>query len=154
MKSLLTKTLRLSLPFILSGLVPISGRGQSSKAQDLTQISLEDLINIQVTSVSKKEQKLVRAGAAVYVSFLNLTRRLEWDSSVSYVGRLTDQGSGPMPGYTRVHTRLGWRAGESVELSITGQNPLTPRHAESPDFYPVHHTLVDRSVVGKVIWRF
>jgi iron complex outermembrane receptor protein len=87
-------------------------------------------------------------------SFLNLTRRLEWDSSVSYVGRLTDLGSGPTPGYTRVDTRLGWRAGDSVELSITGQNLLTPRHAESPDFYPVHHTLVERSVFGKVTWRF
>jgi iron complex outermembrane recepter protein len=87
-------------------------------------------------------------------SFLNLTRRLEWDSSVSYVGRLTDVGSGPTPGYTRIDTRLGWRAGESLELSITGQNLATPRHAESPDFYPVHHTLVERSVFGKVTWRF
>ena len=36
-------------------------------AKDLTQISLEDLMKIQVTSVSKKEQPLSKAGAAVFV---------------------------------------------------------------------------------------
>src|SRR5690348_13272831 len=35
--------------------------------QDLAQTSLEDLMNIQVTTVSKKEQKLSEAGAAVFV---------------------------------------------------------------------------------------
>jgi iron complex outermembrane receptor protein len=35
--------------------------------KDLTQISLEDLLNIKVTSVSRKEQRLSKAGAAVFV---------------------------------------------------------------------------------------
>ncbi|HEY2842233.1 MAG TPA: TonB-dependent receptor plug domain-containing protein, partial [Bryobacteraceae bacterium] len=35
--------------------------------QDLTKLSLDDLMNVQVTSVSKKEQKLSKTGAAVYV---------------------------------------------------------------------------------------
>ncbi len=34
---------------------------------DLSQASLEDLMNIQVTSVSKKEQKLSKTGAAIFV---------------------------------------------------------------------------------------
>src|SRR5258708_35492019 len=34
---------------------------------DLTRVSLEDLMNVEVTSVSKKEQKLSKAGAAIYV---------------------------------------------------------------------------------------
>lgn len=34
---------------------------------DLTQASLEDLMNIQVTSVSKREQRLSKTGAAVFV---------------------------------------------------------------------------------------
>src|SRR5580698_10637580 len=42
------------------------GRGQSS-VEDLTQASLEELANIQVTSVSQKEQALSKAGAAVFV---------------------------------------------------------------------------------------
>jgi iron complex outermembrane receptor protein len=40
---------------------------QNPPATDLTNISLEDLMNVQVTSVSKKEQKLSQTGAAVYV---------------------------------------------------------------------------------------
>ncbi len=40
---------------------------QNSKDLDLTQASLEDLMNMRVTSVSKREQKLSSAGAAAYV---------------------------------------------------------------------------------------
>src|ERR1700722_16752339 len=40
---------------------------QSSAPVDLTQLNLEDLMNVQVTSVSKREQKLSTAGAAIYV---------------------------------------------------------------------------------------
>ena len=40
---------------------------QAAGARDLTQISLEDLMNIKVTSVSKKEQKMSQAAAAIYV---------------------------------------------------------------------------------------
>src|ERR1700720_3826663 len=34
---------------------------------DLTQLSLEDLMKVKVTSVSRKEQSLSKVGAAVYV---------------------------------------------------------------------------------------
>jgi iron complex outermembrane recepter protein len=40
---------------------------QASESQDLSQVSLEDLMNIEVTSVSKKEQKMSRAAAAIFV---------------------------------------------------------------------------------------
>jgi iron complex outermembrane receptor protein len=40
---------------------------QTPAIPDLTKASLEDLMNIQVTSVSKKEQRLSNAGAAVFV---------------------------------------------------------------------------------------
>jgi len=43
------------------------GWAQEAGARDLTLVSLEDLMNIQVTSVSKKEQSLLRTGAAVFV---------------------------------------------------------------------------------------
>jgi len=39
----------------------------AAPAQDLTQKSLEDLMTIDVTSVSKKEQKTSQAAAAVFV---------------------------------------------------------------------------------------
>lgn len=55
--------------FLLSaGLVQnISGQAETPAPVDLTQASLEDLMDITVTSVSKKEQKLSQAAAAVFV---------------------------------------------------------------------------------------
>jgi len=41
--------------------------GQTPSPPDLTQISLEDLMNIQVTSVSKKAQSISKVASAVYV---------------------------------------------------------------------------------------
>src|ERR1039457_2522994 len=57
---------------ILSGLAMISFQAvpaysQQSSDSDLTQKSLEDLMNINVTSVSKKEQKTSQAPGAIFV---------------------------------------------------------------------------------------
>jgi iron complex outermembrane receptor protein len=41
--------------------------GQTTGSRDLTDASLEDLMNIEVTSVAKKEQKLLKVAAAIYV---------------------------------------------------------------------------------------
>jgi len=87
-------------------------------------------------------------------SQVNLTRHLEWDSAAYYVGHLRDGGNGPVPAYTRVDTRLGWQIAKSLELSVAGQNLLAPRHAEFHDAYEVNHTLVERSVLGKITLRF
>ena len=48
-------------------LLTLLGLPARSQAPDLTQKSLEDLMNIEVTSVSKKEQKTSQAAAAVFV---------------------------------------------------------------------------------------
>jgi iron complex outermembrane receptor protein len=87
-------------------------------------------------------------------SFLALRRNLDWDSAVYYVGRLRDSGDGAVPAYTRVDSRLGWRIGESVEVSLVGQNLLRPRHEEFHDEFEVRNTLVQRSVFGRFTWRF
>ena len=42
-------------------------QAQSNSSRDLTQVSLEDLMNVQVTSVSKKEQRLFKTAAAIFV---------------------------------------------------------------------------------------
>src|ERR1700686_401765 len=47
-------------------LLVLSGAGFAQQ-QDLTQLSLEDLMNTKVTSVSKKEQSLSRTAAAIFV---------------------------------------------------------------------------------------
>jgi iron complex outermembrane recepter protein len=85
-------------------------------------------------------------------SLVDLPRHLEWDNTLAYVSKLA---TGNIPAYARLDSRVGWRLGEFLELSVVGQNLLTPRHAEFSDtFYPLNHTLVERSVFGKVTWRF
>jgi iron complex outermembrane receptor protein len=84
-------------------------------------------------------------------STLDLPHGLEWDASAYFVGALRH---GPVPSYTRLDSRLGWRVGESMEFSVAGQNLLTPRHVEFGDGIQVHVTQVERSVVGNVTWRF
>src|ERR1700733_12351638 len=59
----LQRLIRLGLATFLC----LPGWGQKSTATDLTQATLEELANIQVTSVSKKDQALSKAGAAVFV---------------------------------------------------------------------------------------
>lgn len=84
-------------------------------------------------------------------SALSLPHNLEWDASAAFVSAL---GIGPVPSYTRVDTRLGWRIGEFVEVSLTGQNLLTPRHFEFLDGLQVHPTPADRSIFSKITWSF
>jgi iron complex outermembrane receptor protein len=84
-------------------------------------------------------------------SSFTLRRNLEWDTSVYFSGTLPEDR---IPAYTRVDTRLGWRMGESLELSIAGQNLLTPRHLEFDDPYVINSTQIHRSVLAKVVWRF
>src|SRR5256886_17000846 len=45
----------------------VASHAQSPPKSDLLDMNLEDLMNVQVTSVSRKEQPLSKAGAAVYV---------------------------------------------------------------------------------------
>jgi hypothetical protein len=84
-------------------------------------------------------------------SFINLGRNFEWDQTIGYIGPLS---TGNIPGYVRLDTRFGWRFGESTELSVVGQNLLQPRHAEFPDIHFIDHMLDQRSIFGKITWRF
>jgi outer membrane cobalamin receptor len=52
---------------LLSLSFPIFSPAQVSTPSDLTKLDLEDLMNVQVTSVSKREEKISAAGAAIYV---------------------------------------------------------------------------------------
>jgi iron complex outermembrane receptor protein len=85
-------------------------------------------------------------------SLLDLPHHLEWDNTIGYVSKLA---VGNVPQYARLDSRAGWRLGESIELSVVGQNLLSPRHAEFANTgLPTNYTLVERSVFAKVTWRF
>jgi iron complex outermembrane recepter protein len=59
-------TSRVSLPFAILGFLASPARPQQSST-DLTTKSLEDLMNVEVTSVSKSEQTLSRTASAIFV---------------------------------------------------------------------------------------
>jgi iron complex outermembrane receptor protein len=105
------------------------------------------------TEVSEDEDNTPQFQAQIRSS-LDLTKNLDWDVSIDHVGRLRDGGDGAVPAYNRLDTRLAWRAGKFVELSVVGQNLLTPLHAEFHNAYEVRRTLVERSGFGKITWRF
>src|ERR1700682_1126185 len=58
---------RAGVSLALSLGLTIPGSAQTPPPRDLTQFTLEDLMNVQVISVSKKEQKLAKTGAAIFV---------------------------------------------------------------------------------------
>jgi iron complex outermembrane receptor protein len=84
-------------------------------------------------------------------SSIKLTRRLEWDQTVYWSQAFAN---GTIPSHTRVDTRLAWKVGESVEVSLTGQNLLRPDFLEFGDFEQVVGTEAPRALIGKIAWRF
>src|SRR5258708_18886801 len=59
--------LHVGVALTLSLCAPNPSPAQTPAPRDLTQLDLEDLMNVQVTSVSKREQKFSSAGAAIFV---------------------------------------------------------------------------------------
>ena len=85
-------------------------------------------------------------------SRVDLPLGLTWDTSVYFVGRLTDPVE---PSYTRLDSQLSWRFSEDGSLSIVGQNLAQGLHAEFLDSSEsAQTTLVKRSAYIKFTWRF
>jgi len=85
-------------------------------------------------------------------SYYKLPRNLELDASLYHVSRLPYL---PVPSYTRLDLRFGWRMSERIEFSAGGQNLLNDRHLEfTGDDAGVLSSQVKRSAYGKLTWRF
>jgi iron complex outermembrane recepter protein len=87
-------------------------------------------------------------------SSINVSRRLEWDQSVYWSQAFPN---GLVSGHTRVDSRLAWKLSESVELSLTGQNLLRRQFSEFGDGVNGQFNVgspVQRSLIGKIAWRF
>jgi iron complex outermembrane receptor protein len=84
-------------------------------------------------------------------SQFNLTRRLEFDQWLTWTGAVAGTD---VPGYARLDLRVGRRFGESLEISVGGQNLLRKGTAQFPDSSGYVGTEVQRSVYGKVQWAF
>jgi iron complex outermembrane receptor protein len=83
-----------------------------------------------------------------------LTLHNAWDVDVTaYLAGAAIRGT--VPGYTRLDTRLAWRASDRLELSLVGQNLLDARHVEfAGDATGVIKTVARRAAYVKARWTF
>ena len=59
--------------------------------------------------------------------------------------------TGPVPAYTAVDARVGWRPSPNVELSLSVQNALDTGHPEWGG--PANRAEIERGFFFKVLWR-
>ncbi len=116
------------------------------------------LLNMSVIRDASSEDPIIEQSAGYSPrrsfqvrSFIDLGHRFEWDQTIGYTGALA---VGNIPGYLRLDVRVGWRLGEFAEFSLVGQNLLQPKHAEFPNSQLIDHMLDQRSIFGKITWRF
>jgi hypothetical protein len=118
---------------------------------DLTKVNIEELINLEVSSASSKEQSVSRtAGAVLVLMQVNLPHRMGFDTSVYSIGRLLDPS---MPAYILPRLRFGWYLGEFVDFDLIGQNLLAPRHLEFLNNTGIVPTYAHRGVFARLTWR-
>ncbi len=84
-------------------------------------------------------------------SSMDLPKNVELDVFVRYVDVLPEFR---IDSYVATDVRIGWSPFEALELSLVGRN-LTGAHAEFKDgTFGVPITEIERSVYGKVTWKF
>ncbi|HKK33627.1 MAG TPA: TonB-dependent receptor, partial [Desulfomicrobiaceae bacterium] len=92
-----------------------------------------------------------RAQASLF-STMDLSRNLELDVWLKYVDGLPDQN---LDDYVTMDTRLAWEAKPDMTFSVVGQNLFEPGHVEfNSEYLNVLSTEVERSIYGKIEWRF
>lgn len=85
-------------------------------------------------------------------SMIDLPADVQFDSTLSYVDRLTAPG---VPGYFALDLRLAWRPTKNFEVSVVGQSLLDRLHPEAaPISNTAPRTEVPRSIFGKLTVRF
>ena len=82
-------------------------------------------------------------------SQVELTKKLQFDQSIRFVGALPAQS---VPAYVTGDARLGWTPTQHWSLSITGQNLFQPHHAEF-DVNPPPTVLIKRGFYAKIVWN-
>jgi iron complex outermembrane receptor protein len=91
-------------------------------------------------------------------SHFDLRGGLTWDLSAYYVDDLKNQGplgNLRIPTYTRLDTGLTWNLGETVTLSVVGQNLLRDHHMEFEDMNgSLQSGQMKRSGYLKLTWQF
>lgn len=104
-------------------------------SKDLANKGIEDLMSIEVTSLSKKEQMMSQVVTAIFV----ITQE---DIHRSEATNIPD-------------TQLSWRLRERLEFIAVGQNLLRHHHLGSDDSgTSVNSSQVKRSAYAQFTWQF
>lgn len=78
-------------------------------------------------------------------SLYDITKQIEFDLWLRYVGSLPELN---VDQYITTDARLSWKPIENIELSVVGQNLFEEGHSEFSTLE------VERSIYGKLVWRF
>ncbi len=86
-------------------------------------------------------------------SYLSLPHNFEFDTIVYFVDSLESMD---VSHYVRLDLRIGWKPIPELELSLVGQNLQDSKHLEfgNERFQFQARTQVERSIYGKVTWRY
>ncbi|MGV3774652.1 MAG: TonB-dependent receptor domain-containing protein, partial [Verrucomicrobiales bacterium] len=84
-------------------------------------------------------------------SYLDLPHNIQFDTSLYYVDRLESRN---VPSYFKLDSRIGWQPIKDLEISLVFQNLLDPQHPEFSNGTLYTAREIERSVYGKVAWRF
>jgi iron complex outermembrane receptor protein len=82
-------------------------------------------------------------------SSIDAFHHVQFDSIFRFASEIRNQ---QLPGYAELDLHLSWQPKPSLEFSIVGQNLLHDKHAEFGS--PGSRQEIERSVYGKVVWRF
>jgi len=89
-------------------------------------------------------------------SSMDLPHNVSFDARLRFVDQLNFESfgtSGEVPSYFELDARLAWQATKNVEFSVVGESLLHNHHVEFG--YPnAAQEAIERSVFGKVTWRF
>jgi iron complex outermembrane recepter protein len=122
---------------IVASLV-IPTRAQN-KSQDLSELSIDDLMNIQVTSVSKKEQKLSTVAAAIFVITQEDIRRSGATNIPDLLRMVPGLNVGQINGSTWAISSRGFNAQYSNKLLVM----IDRRIVYTPNFAGVYWDTLD-----------
>jgi iron complex outermembrane receptor protein len=84
-------------------------------------------------------------------SSVNLGHRVTWETDVRYVGALPNPR---IPAYTEANMRIAWDVSRRLQLSISGENLLSPQHLEYEEAGQTIGHEVERSVSAGLRLKF
>ena len=114
-------------------------RPQPAPGEDLTSMNIEDLMNIKVTSVSKKEQKLSRTAAAIFVITQEDIRRSSATNIPDLLRMVPGMDVGQINGSTWAVSARGFNAQFADKLLVMIDN----RIVYTPNFAGVYWDTLD-----------